>query len=404
MMKRVLILLGLAALVTSSPALALDMANVDFRGYVRETGLFWKLPAYLSTSGSDEQQFTNLLHTRQNLRWYATQSVTAGLEVKTRYFAGDAVQAMMAQTEQLGGNKSLFNWDYRFVDDSNNLLVSTVDRGWVDLYLGDSQVTVGRQRIAWGSTMVWNPTDIFNPSSPLDFDNEEKPGSDGIRFQHYLGTNSKFELAYASTNLEDSDASTVAGRVLINALDFDWNILLGMKKGNTLFGGGFEGDILGGGFRGEVLYRVHQQEEDAPDGAPPAPRDLPSYIRFALDGDYTFKNSLYLHAGVRYNELGATENAGSLTNQYKSFENQWLSPARWSLFGQIGGNASPLMRLDLMSIINPLDGSLYVGPSGSYSVITNLDLILTGLVFQGDSGTEFGEMGTILMARLKYSF
>ncbi|MCB2200716.1 hypothetical protein KQI63_15030 [bacterium] len=404
MMRRLRLLLSVALLVTTLPAVAASLDDLDFRGYVRETALFWKLPAYLSTSGAEEQQFTNLLHTRQNLRWYANMELTFGFELKTRLFSGDAVQAMLAQTEQLGGNQSLFNWERRFVDENNQLLVSGIDRAWADYFLGDWQVTVGRQRIAWGSTMVWNPTDIFNPSSPIDFDNEEKPGSDGIRVQRYLGTNSKLELAYASTDLEDSDASTVAGRVLINAFDFDWNVLLGMKEGNTMFGGGFEGDILGGGFRGEVLYRVHQQEEEAPDGAPPSPRDLPSYIRFAIDGDYTFTNSLYLHAGVRYNELGATKDAGSLTNQFKSFENQWLSPARWSLFGQVGGNATPLMRLDLMAIVNPQDGSFYIGPSGSYSLITNLDLILTGLVFQGEDGTEFGAQGTILMGRLKYSF
>lgn len=413
MMKRLLLVIVAALLVQAVPAGA---ANLDLRGYVRETGLLWKLPAYLSPSGESEQQFTNLLHTRQNLRWYASMELTFGVDLKTRLFSGDAVQAMLTQTEQLGGNRTLFNWERTFVDETNQLLVSGIDRAWADYYLGDWQVTVGRQRIAWGATMVWNPTDIFNPSSPIDFDNEEKPGSDGVRIQRYLGTNSKLEFAVSSTDLEDEDAMTFAGRIVLNAWDFDWNFLMGSKEGNTILGGGYEGDILGGGFRGEALYTFVNNDpvgnlgnssavSPDPTMAPVVSSELSkNYLRLAVDGDYTFKNSLYLHAGVRYNELGATEDAGSLTNQFKSFENQWLSPGRWSLFGQVGSNATPLMRLDLMIIINPLDGSYYIGPSGTYSLITNLDLTLTGLVFEGEDGSEFGAQGTILMGRLKYSF
>ena len=406
----------LLVLVLLIPELAfgIDITdNLTLRGYVRETPLLWELPAYLSTSGNDEQQFTNLLHTRQNLRYYLGNA-TMGVELKTRLFNGDAVQAMRSQTDQLGGNRALFNWEHAFVDENRTLLVSTIDRTWIDLYAGDWQVTIGRQRIAWGSTQVWNPTDIFNPSSPIDFDNEEKPGSDGVRIQRYLGTNSKLEFAFATSSLENEREMTVAGRVVINAFDYDWSLLMGSHLDHSIVGGGFEGDLFGGGFRGEVLYTIQREAEVLQVMHSPSyyPLVMPSgyvrrfgnYVRFALDGDYTFPNSFYLHGGVRYNKNGATEDAGALLNQYYSFEQQWQSPARWSLFGQIGGNPTALMRTDLMAILNPLDSSWYAGPTITYSVITNLDLTLTGLIFEGDTNTEFGGQGAIYMGRLKYSF
>jgi len=386
--------------------------DLHVRGYLRETLLLWKMPEV--AGGDGEQQLTNLLHTRQNLRWYAARNFTLGLEAKTRLFSGDAVQAMHSQTEMLGGNETLFKRDYRFLTESDQLLITTLDRAWVDWHSGNLQVTIGRQRIAWGSTLIWNPTDIFNPSSPFDFDNEEKPGVDGVRVQHYLGNSAKFELAFALTDLDNSDEMPFAGRLSFNAYLFDWSILLGSKPSYTLIGGGFEGDILGGGFRGEALYAIRSTNPSRQSSPPPWPTDgvwQPStiqvdrnYLRFALDGDYTFRNSFYLRAGLRYNELGATEEAGSLHNQYRAFANEWLAPSRWSLFGQMGGSPTPLLSTDLMAILNPLDGSFYVGPSASYSLVTNLDLTLTALLFQGNPGTEFGEMGTIWMGRLKYSF
>ena len=71
-----------------------------------------------------------------------------------------------------------------------------VDRLYFDWNLNKLQLTLGRQRVAWGTCWVWNPTDIFNPLNVLDFDYEELPSTDAIRLQYYTGAVSKFEIAY----------------------------------------------------------------------------------------------------------------------------------------------------------------------------------------------------------------
>ncbi len=57
-----------------------------------------------------------------------------------------------------------------------------VDRLFLDFVKDDFQITVGRQRIAWGTCWVWNPTDLFNPLEVLDFDYEERPATDALEF------------------------------------------------------------------------------------------------------------------------------------------------------------------------------------------------------------------------------
>ncbi len=61
-------------------------------------------------------------------------------------------------------------------------------RGWLRWQQGDWQLVAGRQRMAWGTGRFWNPTDIFNPVSPVALEPEEKTGADALSLQwNYSG-------------------------------------------------------------------------------------------------------------------------------------------------------------------------------------------------------------------------
>ena len=62
------------------------------------------------------------------------------------------------------------------------------------------------------------------------------------------------------------------------------------------------------------------------------------------------------------------------------------------------------MRGTIFGLFNPDDKSFVIVPSVSYSVVTNLDLLLLGMFFDGNPITEFGDYGSTLFIRLKYSF
>lgn len=411
-------LFALLALLVLLPAVSRAdwRENLALGGYVRETPLLWRMPDYGIPSGSgvvggsgSGRQFTNLLHNRINLKYYASRSATVGVEVKTRLFSGDGANLMLAQTELLGGNQAYFNWDRRFIKQDRNILISTLDRAWVNYYAGPAQITLGRQRVAWGTSFTWNPIDIFNPSNPLDFDNEEKPGSDAARVQVYLGPNSKVEAAVAPTR--ETDNTIAAAELVLNQWEYDWVLMGGRRGPETVFGGAWAGNILGGGFRGELLGAIPREGyvffnpylylPGPIFGTPPA-QDQP-YLMGTVDGDYTFDSGYYLHGAVLLNTAGTTGKGGGL-NLFESFTRGWLSPAKMSLFAQASKDLSPLVHLDLTGILNPYDHSWYAGPTVTWSVVTNLDFTATGLIFGGDAGTEFGDNSEILMGRLKYSF
>jgi hypothetical protein len=90
--------------------------------------------------------------------------------------------------------------------------------------------------------------------------------------------------------------------------------------------------------------------------------------------------------------------------QQTALELGFLSAARWSWYQEFAYDFHPLVRGTIFGLFNPDDKSFVIVPSVSYSIITNLDLMLIGMVFNGHSFTEFGDYGTTIFIRFKYSF
>ncbi len=121
-----------------------------------------------------------------------------------------------------------------------------------------------------------------------------------------------------------------------------------------------------------------------------------------LSLDYTFENSLYLHSELMFNNIGKSENIGLFTKD--ALEIGMLSASKVNLFYQVGYNLSPLSRIDVIALHNPIDNSFAILPIFNYSVIENLDLSLISLFFQGDDFDEYSPEGKMFFVRLKYSF
>lgn len=247
---------------------------------------------------------------------------------------------------------------------------------------------------------------MFNPQSPLDFDYEELPGTDAIRIQYYTGPVTKVEAAVRPA--KTFNKVIAAGLISLNKWDYDFNIIGGIKENRWVVGGGWSGDILDAGFRGE--FTVTQKPEPLSKYSSlhlmlPYYKPLSSFknpvFSFVLSGDYTLPNSFYIHTEVMYYNDGKTKNAGLY--QQESLDLGMLSVSRWSVYQEFSYDITPLIRGSLFGIYNPDDHSYVMVPSVSYSVITNLDLYFIALLFNGDTLTQYGEYGSSIYVRAKYS-
>ncbi|MFQ5906302.1 MAG: hypothetical protein ACE5JA_06990 [bacterium] len=383
MNRRVLLLSAVLLFVLPARVFS-SWGDFGFRGYIKDM-------VSLSNPGyGNGWRFDNVVHTRQNVRWYPFHDITGVLELKTRLFCGEGMRKTLEFAEALGGQTDYFDWSWTPVDEENVAIISTIDRVWIDLCSGPVEATVGRQRIAWGTNLVWNPMDMFNPYSPLEFDNEERPGTDGLRVQYYTGPSSKIEAAAAPD--EEFERGVAAALVKINRWQYDLHFLAGRRGKGTVIGVAWAGQIRGGGFRGEALYTYPDEDSQIPD----------PHLVAGVSGDYTFPNSFYVLVETLYNQRGTTGPAGG-THLTKAIAEGQLTPARSSLFGQAAYSLTPLIRGSVSGILNPHDRSWYVGPSIDWSVATDLDLTAMGLLFGGEAGTEFGDIGEIMFLRLKWS-
>ncbi|MBM3326410.1 MAG: hypothetical protein FJY65_05450 [Calditrichaeota bacterium] len=354
-----------------------------FKGYARNSLIYWK------PQPSNDQRLDNILNLRLNLRGYINNQITVGFELKNRLFTGDYAGELQ-QTATINLGRSFFKWRRNIIEENEWLAYSEIDRAWLDYQRGNAQLTLGRQRIAWGTNLVWNPIDIFNPSSPLDFDNEEKPGGDAVRAQYFLGDLSRVELAM---ELQHNEHLNWAALFRSNLYKYDVYLMLGERSSSPIVGLAWAGQISGAGLRGECAAIL-----------PDASNDLNrAEAVAALSGDFTLKNGLYVHSEALLNTQGATGDSCAIL-AWRAYSEDWLTPAHWSLFGEIGKDLHPLVRLSIAGILNPIDNSYYLGPSLYWSALTNLDLSAVYLYYKGLTFSEFGGNSDMGMLKARWAF
>lgn len=366
--------------------------NWSLNGYIKELFMYYHPEQQLP--GTDTRNLTtNTIHNRLNFKWYASDQITAVVEMRNRLLTGSLIKEFPDYQAVIDQDNGFLDLSFVPIEEQHWFLHSVFDRAYLDWTSGNWQVRLGRQRINWGINLVWNPNDVFNSFSYFDFDYEERPGTDAIRIQYYTGLTSSAELVYQFG--ETADEMALAGLYRFSRWSYDFQLMSGWVGPDYVFGAGWAGDIEGAGFRGEITHFTPRENDSTSEKATVA----------SISADYTFPSSLYIHSSVLYNSHGKKGNAGGLNLLLTdNLSAKYLSFAQYALFGQCSFPVNPLFSASLSGIVNPNDGSWYFGPSLSYSLHNNLELMTTGQLFFGKDGSEYGDIGQLLFARLKWSF
>jgi hypothetical protein len=332
----------------------------------------------------------NLLHNRLNFKGYINDKITFAAELRNRLFTGDLVRLGKYYTGLIDADDGLIDMSWNVFEKQSFLFNTTVDRLWLDLHYNKFQVTVGRQRINWGQTFVWNPNDIFNAYSFFDFDYIERPGSDAVRLQYFPSSSSAAELA---VKVDGENNVTAAGLYRFNRWGYDFQFLAGFANGqDVVIGTGWSGTIGSISFRGEASW--FDQYEDFPGDE--------STVLITTGFDKIFKDNSIAQVQFMYC------NNPLVLNDFNSFYSGNLSSkdlafSRFSAFGQFTWAVTPLVNLTISSMWFPdLDG-YFAGPSMDYSLGENLDFSLIWQHFNAVMNREKSRINLGFL-RLKYSF
>ena len=361
--------------------------NWSFNGYVKDmqTAIIHNIDQNWVTS--------NLIHNRLNFKWNISKSFTFCLEERNRIYWGELTKLNPKYNYFIAYDNGLLNMSWNVGDGKSYVFNASIDRIWLDYTRDKFQVTIGRQRINWSQTFVWNPNDIFNTYSYFDFDYEEKPGSDAIRFQYFDTPSSKAEIAVKA----DKDKKiTAAGLYRFNRWRYDFQGLAGIyTQSDLVLGVGWAGQIAKGGFKGEMCWFQPMKHFS----------DTTGLFLSSVEYDYTFKNSIFIQFEGFYNS-NSTNSSNILVSQFNpallNAKNPFLNG--FSIFGSIAYPATPLINVSLAGIYNPTNRIYFIIPTFTYSLSNNLDLSVIAQSFQSYNPGLYGTLQTSVFIRLKGSF
>ena len=356
----------------------------SLNGYVTE------MPSYswMNFAGVKMDFKDNLIHNRLNFSYTPSSNFFLAAEFRNRFICGETMKMIPGYADNLNKDNGLMDLSFNVVSGNNYVLNVMLDRLWAEYILGSFQIRVGRQRINWGQSMIWNPNDIFNAYSYFDFDYLEKPGIDGLRLQYYTGNASLIE---GVMKLDHNNNLTAAGRYRFNVVGYDFQLLGGwFNDEEWMLGAGWSGDIMDAGFYGECSWFI------------PKDKDLDQSLISSVGANYTFSNSLFIQGEILYSSN--LKNPGNFFDYYyKQSDVKSLSLTEWTWFASASYPVTPLLNASFSIMGFPDINSYYLGPGIDYSLLNNLTASLILQYFGGTPNNTNSE-SIFGFFRLKYNF
>jgi hypothetical protein len=263
----------------------------------------------------------------------------------------------------------------------------------------DSRFTLrfGRQRIAWGTGKLWNPTDALNPYVYQSVEREEQRGVDAAYFRGALGDLSQFEVVWAPMDTERDTA--LLERVRTHVGRADLSLMGGKVRGHEeawMIGGDFAADLWDGSLHGEAAVTE--------------PVAADAYLRWLLGYEYrflagtgpAFLEDVWVLAEVYFNGAGESDPARYDVAQVLS--GRQVNLGRDYLGAGLSKEVTPLLTAELYAALNLNDDSVFAGPSVRWNALTDLDLTAGWQWYDGARRSEFGRFHPAWYAQAKAYF
>ena len=335
-----------------------------------------------------------LVHNRLNFSGQIHKYFRVDVGMRNRFITGSEI---LLNPQGISYDAGWLDLSWNVKESKYAVLNTSFDRLHFTFEKDKWKLQLGRQRINWGQTFVWNANDIFNTYSFFDFDYPERSGCDAVRLTYYSNATSLLELA---ASINHNDEVTTAFLYRWNWKNIDFQIIAGEQSGKDLIiGGAVTSDVKGLNIRSEASY-FHPVKNSI---------DTSGIVAVSLGLDYVFSNSLMLQAEALYNNVGKDVSNGSgLMALYAApLSAKRLSICEWNVFAQVSYPFTPRLNGSLSGMYFIDMQSFYTGLSLDYSIITNLDFSFVAQYFYlNNENFPNGTNMHVFMgfARVKYSF
>jgi len=264
-----------------------------------------------------------------------------------------------------------------------------MDRLYMKFPIHSVDMTLGKQRIAWGNGMIFRPTDRFNRPNPLSISGR-KEGINALSAIVYLGDLSSIEFVAAPADvyqkigdeisLEHLKYGKYASRFLTNkfksdlALSYQYD---GIPK-NHVFGLDMKGDIKVGYHVDAILIHNNDEFKD---------KSILERCQSVIGLDYSFWRKWIFLSEYLYNGFGLEEKTDLSSSGFMLLED---FKYRHYVYSQVLYQYDIFLNASLFALWNTVDKSLIISPSINYDLFQNTDLQVYSQLFFGDKTDEFG--------------
>ncbi len=370
------------SLMADSIAITKDK-KVLLTGYVKDLSTV-SIPSF-----NGDWTFDNFIHGRLNFKWYLSNSITIKVEARNRIFFGESIKHNPEYVKQVNASLDYIKLGGQVAKGNSYLLNTFFDRANITWDKNKWQVIIGKQRINWSKSYVWNPNDIFNAYSFFDFDYEERRGTDAALVKYSINNISSIE---AASNLEQNfDRTTTAAKYNFNLKEYDFQFIGGKYQTNIVFGAGWAGQIKRAGFKGEAKYFQPYKSDTTK-----------STLVADVSFDYTFPNTLNFRLETIYNSNPLKAQSTLLFLQPVTANR--LTFSNFSLFLAGGHEITPLIKAGINGIVYIDDKSFFVNPTLNLNLTENIELLIAAQTFGGSKHGTFSNVGSYVFTRLKWSF
>jgi len=248
---------------------------------------------------------------------------------------------------------------------------------------------LGRQRVAWGSGRLWNPTDRFNPSSPTAFESGEKTGSDALMAERYIGTFGALQFVAAPGKHDRGVSRKIAARWRDTVGETDYALLGGRIGGEPIVGLDLATNFLGGGLYFEATAGW--------------PKDEARYVQSSTGYDTVWQLPFLVDTvtiGIEY-----FRNTAANGQKSAALATDRLQTRRQHLFALSGGyDISFLWRASGTLLLDTETASWALVPSLLWSAAQNVDVQFLAQFYRGEIGSEYGTGQNALVVRISAYF
>lgn len=340
----------------------------------------------------DSNYSSNLIHNRLNFKINFSSKLTFRLELRNRIFYGEQVKMIPDFGQIIDQNNNIHKLSHFWVNKKTFVIHSVIDRMLLRYSLKKWDIKIGRQRINWGINNIWNPNDIFNAYNFLDFDYEERPGTDAIRIQRFFNKNTFLDFAYKPA--KEKEKHTAAMLFGFNKCKYDFQVLSGIYQSDLVIGGGWAGSLYKTGFKGEMMFFKPIINT----------KGKSSSYNLSTMLDRTFKKEWYASIGFLFNSDPTNESLGNGSIYSSNLSSKQLFPFRYNFYLTLLKSFSPISSFNLTAIYSTEKKTIILFPSFIWSVSSNFEINITVQTVFSNEPSGYTNQATGFFIRGKWNF